>query len=170
VQLAGADYLSLAEVQVLGAWAAPLFDLALGKTATQSSTAYSRPAANAVDGNVDGAYMNDSITHTDLNTNAWWQVDLGASASITSIRIWNRTDCCSNRLSNYWVFVSDTPFAATDTPAALQNRAGTWGSFQAAPPNPSVTISVGGNRGRYVRVQLAGADYLSLAEVQVLGQ
>jgi RHS repeat-associated protein len=35
-------------------------------------------------------------------------------------------------------------------------------------PNPSVTINVNAT-GRYVRVQLNGTDYLSLAEVQVFG-
>jgi hypothetical protein len=35
-------------------------------------------------------------------------------------------------------------------------------------PNPSTTIGVG-FQGRYVRVQLSGANYLSLAEVQVIG-
>jgi hypothetical protein len=69
-------------------------------------------------------------------------------------------------LSDYWVFVSNTPFLATDTPAALSNRAGTFASHQTSAPNPSITIPVG-MQGRYVRVQLSGADYLSLAEVQI---
>ena len=67
------------------------------------------------------------------------------------------------------MFVSDTPFIATDTPATLQNRAGTWNSHQTAAPNPSTTISAGGAQGRYVRVQLTGTNYLELAEVQVFG-
>jgi hypothetical protein len=99
---------------------------------------------------------------------AWWQVDLGASAAISSIVIWNRTDCCSSRLANYWVFVSDTPFGPTDTPGVLAGRAGTWSSFQTASPNPATTLTVG-VQGRYVRVQLGGTDYLSLAEVLVFG-
>ena len=37
-------------------------------------------------------------------------------------------------------------------------------------PAASTTLTVGGQPARYVRVQLAGADYLSLAEVQVFGQ
>ena len=61
------------------------------------------------------------MTHTNADANAWWQVDLGASANISSITIWNRTDCCMDRLSNHWVFVSDTPFGPNDTPTTLQN-------------------------------------------------
>src|ERR1017187_10443742 len=140
--------------------------------ATQSSPLPGYPtavASSAVDGVTDGNFSDGSVTATNLDANAWWQVDLGASASITSIVIWNRTDCCGSRLNDYWVFVSDTPFLPTDTPATLQNRAGTFSSHQMAAPNPSTTI-VAGTQGRYVRVQLTGANYLSLAEVQVFGQ
>src|SRR4051794_26316927 len=102
-------------------------------------------------------------THTDLQTSAWWQLDLGASSSIASIVIWNRTDaCCTNRLSDYWVFPSDPPFSAPDTPATLQSRPGTSSSHQTAAPNPSTTIPAV-TQARYVRVQLTGANYLSLA-------
>jgi hypothetical protein len=172
VQLTGANYLSLAEVQVFGTGAASISDLALGKPATQSSTlpGYATSGAGgAVDGNPDGQFFNGSVTATNLDTNAWWQVDLGASAAIGSIAIWNRTDCCGSRLNDYWVFVSDTPFGATDTPATLQGRVGTFSSHQTAAPNPSTVIAAGA-QGRYVRVQLTGANYLSLAEVQVFGQ
>jgi hypothetical protein len=165
VQLSGANYLSLAEVQVYGS-----LNLAQGKTATQSSTYSAQSvASNAVDGNTDGNYYHGSITATNLDANAWWQVDLGSSASVSSISIWNRTDCCPDRLNDYWVFVSNTPFGPSDTPATLQNRAGTWSNHQIGYPNPSTSITLNA-QGRYVRVQLSGANYLSLAEVQVFGQ
>jgi hypothetical protein len=96
-------------------------------------------------------------------------VDLGASAAVSNVTIWNRTDCCDFRLNDFWVFVSDTPFLSTDTPATLQNRAGTFSSHQITAPEPSVSIPFG-VQGRYVRVQLTFANYLSLAEVQVFGQ
>jgi hypothetical protein len=73
------------------------------------------------------------------------------------------------RLSDYWVFVSDTPFSPTDTPATLQTRNGTFSSHQTAAPNPSATIAAGA-QGRYVRVQLSGTNNLSLAEVQAFAQ
>jgi hypothetical protein len=72
------------------------------------------------------------------------------------------------RLGDYWVFVSNTPFLTTDTPATLMNRAGTFASHQTTAPNPS-TITVGAP-GQYVRVQLSSAGYLTLAEMQVFGQ
>jgi hypothetical protein len=172
VQLTGANYLSLAEVQVFGTLLGPPApDLALSKTAAQSSNySPSTIASKAVDGNTDGAFADGSVSTTNLDANAWWQVDLGSSTTLGSIVVWNRTDCCGDRLSDYWVFVSDTPFLASDTPTTLESRAGTWSSHQTVQPNPSTTISVPSAQGRYVRVQLSGANYLSLAEVQVFGQ
>jgi F5/8 type C domain len=159
-------------------------NLALGKTATQSSTtANNTPASNAVDGNTDGRLAGNSLSHTQLDRYAWWQVDLGAVATVDSIRVWNRTDCCDLRLSDYWIFASDTPFTATDTPLTLQNKPGVWSTRQQQAPKPRADIPVGGAAGRYIRVQLAGASpidtlppgvsgpmgFLSLAEVQVFG-
>ena len=170
VQLSFTDYLSLAEVQVMGIGPA-VSNISKGKTATQSSTLPGVPTASAVsavDGNTDGAFFDGSVTATNADPNAWWQVDLGAPATVNSVVVWNRTDCCATRLSDFWVFVSNTPFLSTDTPATLQNRAGTFASHQTTAPNPSTTITVGA-QGRYVRVQLSDTDYLSLAEVQVFG-
>jgi hypothetical protein len=170
VQLTGTDYLSLAEVQVFGTPATSGMNVAVGKAATQSSTLSGAGPGAAVDGILDGNFFDGSVTHTNLETNAWWQVDLGASTAIGSIVVWNRTDCCSTRLNDYWVFVSDTPFLPTDTPFTLQSRPGTFNSHQTTVPSPSTTIQIVGAQGRYVRVQLTGTNYLSLAEVQVIGQ
>ena len=164
------NYGAFATKQVFGPaqGGGPGSNLALGKTATQSSTYGTWPvAAFAVDGNTDGRYSDGSVSHTLQEANAWWQVDLGSSATVNSIVLWNRTECCGDRLADYWVFVSNVPFGPTDTPSTLQSRTGTWGSHRTAAPNPSTTIAVGGAQGRYVRVQLTGTDYLSLAEVQV---
>jgi hypothetical protein len=139
---------------------------AQSSTLSEYGTTSSRAAADA---NTDGNFFNGSVTSTNRDANAWWQVDLGASTAIGSIVIWNRTDCCSSRLGDYWVFLSETPFSPTDTPATLQKRAGIWKSHQTVVPSPSTIIRTDGAKGRYVRVQLTGTDYLSLAEVQVFG-
>jgi hypothetical protein len=172
VQLAAAaDYLSLAEVEVLGAAGATPTptptNLAQGKPATQSSDLLGGVAARAVDGNTSGAWSGNSVTHTNNNAQPWWQVDLGAVQQLQTVRLWNRTDCCSNRLSNFYVLVSDTPFASTGLSATLA-QAGVSSYHTPGPAGSSVSVSV--NRtGRYVRVQLAATDYLALAEVEVLG-
>jgi hypothetical protein len=171
VQLSSAGYLSLAEVQVFGTGAPAITNVAQGNAATQSSTfpGYATAGAgSAVDGNTDGNFFDGSVTATGFDPNPWWQVDLGSTFTVNSITIWNRTDCCGSRLSDYWVFVSNTPFLATDAPTTLMNRAGTFAIHQTTAPNPSTSITVG-QAGRYVRVQLSSAGYLSLAEVQVFG-
>ena len=172
VQLSGTNYLSLAEVVLTGTQTGtPGTNIAQGKPAAQSSTLPGYPAAgaqSAADGNTDGSFYDGSVSTTDLESSPWWQTDLGASATLSSIVIYNRTDCCGSRLNDYWVFVSDTPFGPTDTPATLQFRGGTWSSHQTTAPNPSTVIAAA-TEGRYVRVQLSGTNYLSLAEVQVIG-
>jgi hypothetical protein len=78
------------------------------------------------------------------------------------------SEACSTRLGTYWIFVSDTPFAPSDTPSTLSTRPGTFAIQQVVGTAAGTTVSVGA-QGRYVRVQLDGTNYLSLAEVQVFG-
>lgn len=144
-------------------------NVALGKRASQSSEFGQTTAAAAVDGHTDGRYERRSVTHTALNRNAWWEVDLGTSTPVDVVAVWNRTDCCSERLKNYWVFVSGAPFGPADTPEALRGKSGVWSHYEAFSPCPRQRIKVGGFSGRYVRVQLVGEEFLSLAEVQVFG-
>jgi hypothetical protein len=79
--------LSLAEVEVFVGGK----NVAKNKPATQSSTQYGGDAMLAVDGNTDGDYNNKSVTHTDPEVaNAWWEVDLGRTEEIDTIRVTNR--------------------------------------------------------------------------------
>jgi hypothetical protein len=80
-----------------------VINLALRKPATQSSTylyhSIDPVAGYAVDGNTDGYFLNKSTTHTKFeDDNPWWQVDLGSKKDIEQIIIYNRTDCCADRL------------------------------------------------------------------------
>merc|ERR1712106_879504 len=95
------EYLSLAEVEVFGVIKpAPqkvLNNIAKGKVATQSSTCHGGPAARAVDGNNSGVWGHGSVSHTCRHAMNTWSVTLGLSV-ITKIVIWNRTDCCAERI------------------------------------------------------------------------
>ncbi len=177
VQLSGRNYLSLAEVRVIRAaaitpmsptataTAAATGNLALGKPAAQSSMIEGAVPGRAVDGVTDGGWSSGSVTHTNLEDQPWWSVDLGAVEPIATIDVWNRTDCCADRLTSFWVLVSDTPFASPQLDTA-RGQAGVSGYFVAGTAATPTTVAVG-RSGRYVRVQLAGRNYLSLAEVQV---
>ena len=133
-------------------------NLALGKTAEQSSTAFGGSPARAIDGDTSGVWGNGSVTHTASSSRPWWQVRLGDEYEIEQIVIWNRTNCsCVTRLNDFDVFV--------------YNDAGTqvYKTTITSTPSPSVTINTGGVTGSRVRVRLKGTNALSLAEVQVFG-
>ena len=85
-------------------------DYALGKPTTQSSIGFGGDPSRAVDGNTSGVWANNSVTHTNLDHQPWWQVDLLQGRYIDTINVFGRTDpCCTGRLANYWVIVSPTP-------------------------------------------------------------
>jgi hypothetical protein len=155
-------------VQGASAGAAPGdVNLALGKPVQQSSTDWGGDVRRAVDGNTDGNWGGNSVSHTANQAMPWWQVDLGAAQGIRNIRIWNRTDSYGERLAKFYVLVSDYPFASGDLNVARQ-QPGVWHYYHDAVAGKTTDISV--NRsGRYVRVQLSGTNYLQLAEVEVFG-
>jgi hypothetical protein len=70
-------------------------------------------------------------------------------------------------LSNFYVLVSDQPFISTNLTTTL-NQAGVSAYYTPGQADVSQTINVG-RTGRYVRVQLAGTNVLSLAEVEIFG-
>ena len=147
---------------------APVKNVAKGKKASQSSTAYSSPASNAVNGNTSGKYSRNSsndITHTNDENGGWWQVDLGAIYDIDRIEIWNRTDCCWDRLKNFYVTRWAFPIGGN-----IKEGYGTSGPHAfTSGSHPSMNLP-GEFIGRYVRVWLDnGTKPLSLGEVQVFG-
>jgi hypothetical protein len=108
----------------------------------------------ANDGNNDGDFTHNSVTHTENQYQPYWQADLGDVKSVDEIDIYNRTDCCGDRLSNFNVMLS--------------NDGTNWFynsnlSGQAGSPTSLITNTF----ARYVRVQLAGTNPLSLAEVVI---
>ncbi|WP_240359634.1 Vps62-related protein [Pyxidicoccus trucidator] len=130
-------------------------NLALGKPALQSSN-YPHgggEAMRAVDGNTSGNWGHNSVTHTDNQLQPWWQVDLQGIQPLSNVVLYNRTDCCSERLQNFRVRVSDDGMSWQDYPFA-----------GVAPVQSTFAIN---RPARYVRVQLDGTGILSLAEVQV---
>ena len=129
-------------------------NLALTGSVTQSDTDFNGVARRAIDGETDGEYINGSVTHTSDSSDAFLQVDLATSSDINQIVIWNRTDCCAERLSNFTVSVVD------------EEGGTTYEQTFANPPNPSLTLDVDVT-GAAVRVDVDGV--LSLAEIQVFG-
>ncbi len=153
--------ISLAEVEVFGALTPPPppnENIALNKPTAQSSTSHGGVSSRAVDGNTSGSYQASSVTHTDMEQ-GWWRVDLGDVYDISEINVYNRTDCCSDRIVGANVYVglieSTNPNDYTEI-APLQNL-----SVQSFSPNNV--------QGRYVFIKRTNTGVLSLAEVEVFG-
>jgi hypothetical protein len=134
-------------------------NLALQGVATQSSTCYGGEASRAIDGNTDGNWRAGSMQHTCSGTN-WWKVDLGADKqhTITSVSIYNRSDCCNNRLTDADVQVLDS----FENIVAFQ-------TIEAGDVQAVYNFDFGGVQGRYVRYKKNSSGAFNIAEVEVMG-
>ena len=152
IELEGNNALSLAEVQVLRAE-----NIAWKKQATQSSTAYGGNANRALDGNTNSSYSQNSITHTNFEKQAWWQVDLGRNEQVGLVRLFNRGDGeLAKRLSNFDVILYN------------ENNEEISRQYIQQLTSNQLNVQFNGKIGRYVRVQLHHEHQaLSLAEVEV---
>jgi hypothetical protein len=148
--------------------AAPVNLAVSGTTTAASVWDGNHTAAKAIDGNTMGYFDQNSMLHTAGGTNDWFQDDLGTNAQINLIQLFNRWDCCANRLANVSVFVSQYPFVSPDvnqTGAQLGVKEYFLSGLQATLAQIPVQAA-----GRYVRVQLNAAGVpLQLAEVRIIG-
>ncbi|MEM9719221.1 MAG: discoidin domain-containing protein, partial [Bacteroidota bacterium] len=144
---------------------------AMGKPAMQSSTYGNGVASIAVDGDLDGSrgpWSNPSIMHTQRESSPWWKVDLEGPVEVKKVEIYNRTDCCGDRLRDFYVFVSNSPIDATRSIGALTADAAIEYAFHpgAAGTVERFDFDV---TAQYVAIKLTGRGPLHLAEVKVLG-
>jgi DNA-binding beta-propeller fold protein YncE len=149
----------------------PAVNLSQGKVTTQSSTGIGAWASRAVDGRTDGNFWNGSVTHslTETQQPPWWQVDLGQQSAVQSVQIWNRTDCCAERLANFYVFVATSDMSGRTLAELKADSSVAKVPVASLNGSASITLSMAA-RGRFVRVQLSSTTApLSLAEVQVFG-
>ena len=87
--------LSLAEVQV---YSGERLISVFGK-AKQVTTFRNATAEKAIDGNTSGDFFAGSVTGTLPGSFVWWELDLGSDQRISKIVIYNRTDCCAERIN-----------------------------------------------------------------------
>src|SRR5213078_1152961 len=108
VELPGKQrFLHLAEVQVFSRGE----NVALKGTAKQSSTDFGGDAKRAIDGNTNGDYNANSVCHTGIEDNPWWEVNLGKDVPVEKIVLWNRTDGgdgISSRMKGYRIVLYET--------------------------------------------------------------
>lgn len=75
--------------------------LPLDGVPSQSSTYGTSTANLAIDGNTNQDWHGNSMSHTEHGVNDWWKMEFTTPMKIpkgSQIKIYNRTDCCSERL------------------------------------------------------------------------
>uniref|UniRef100_A0A1I8F2M3 FTP domain-containing protein n=1 Tax=Macrostomum lignano TaxID=282301 RepID=A0A1I8F2M3_9PLAT len=112
---------------------------------SQSST------ARAIDGNNNQNYRKHSCTHTNAGRN-WWQARLTSRAHIRRIQIFNRQDCCPNRLRSFYITVDGHKCAEYHSSKAF-----------------SVKTFNCDRVGELVRIDSKIIGYFTLCEVRVFG-
>ncbi|XP_078695922.1 uncharacterized protein LOC144924510 isoform X2 [Branchiostoma floridae x Branchiostoma belcheri] len=135
-------------------------NIAEGKPAFQTSMAWRMAARLAVDGNTNGDYYQNSCQHNEQETNPMWWVDLGQSFTIDRVVIFNRQDCCQERINPFNIHIGNSNWVIENPKCG--------GDHHIAENQPSISISCQGMTGRYVGVRLPGYyRTLTLCEVQV---
>ncbi len=161
VELPGVDrILSLAEVQLLDAEGAVI--AGAWSSVTQSSTGYGGAARRAVDGNTDGAYDQNSVTHTDTSVAPWWQAELAEPRTIGGVRLWPRTDTDLESRSHGLRVVllgpeGDVVWSSVLAPAPAGDGDGTLVAEGGDSPVPF--LDVGPVVGQPLLLQSSGASY-----------
>lgn len=130
-----------------------LSNVALKKPTSQSSNLRSTTLSGlGVDGNILGSYF-----HTKVDYKAWWKVNLEGDFLIDGIMVYNRVDCCTERLDNFYVKI-------------LKDGKIVW-EVLTAKATKVITFDVPGHMvGDQVVIQLKGKSYLHLIEVEVFGK
>lgn len=150
----------------------PGLNLALYGIATQSTTQLGTAALLANDGRIDGVYANRSVTQTRAtgDNSPWWEVALPATSTVERIVLWNRTDCCASRLTNFRVSLLNA-----NRVAVFEQDYFTDGvSFPDTSSNGFEIPLAPNTKGRFVRIAIQGANsegskILALAEVEIFG-
>ena len=131
---------------------------------SQSSTGHEGHASRAVDGNQDTTFAGLSCTHTSNpgQSAPWWKINLGQIRTVSTVRIWNRGDWCSDRLSNFEIRIGNGPSSYEDNSVCATGVT--------APRSPPYSSDVSCNgMGRYLFVVIPGNNQiLTLCEVQVI--
>lgn len=132
-------------------------ELRIASPAAGAAIAPEEDAAGACDGVKTGKWG----FHTLAEANPWWQVDLGAVASLDRMLIYNRCDEFAPRNRAIIVLVSD------DAAAWRQVYQHDGTVFYGHSDGKPLSVVLTGQQARYVRLQLPGTSYFHLDEVEV---
>lgn len=111
-------------------------------------------------GGVDGVKNGKWGFHTQAENNPWWQVDLGATAPLDRVVVYNRCDA-AQRNTRLIVSLSDD---GKNFRQAYQHPGSVFYGFTDKKP---LEVKLSGAAARYVRVGVTGHNYFHLDEVEV---
>ncbi|XP_060888001.1 fucolectin-like [Labrus mixtus] len=138
-------------------------NLALASNTFQSSTSHNGYASKAIDGRRNSNYGDGFCTHTSLETNPWWRLDLRETHAVTSVKVTNRGDCCAQRLDGAEIRIGNSAENnGNDNPKCA--------SISHIGAGKTVTFYCEGGSvmGRFVNVIIPGPmKSLTLCEVEV---
>ncbi|XP_051501834.1 fucolectin-7-like isoform X2 [Myxocyprinus asiaticus] len=124
-------------------------------TTSQSSTDFNWYSQYATDG------VSTSCTHTLIQANPWWRVDLLKTLSVDRLVVTNRPDCCAERINGAEIRVGHIADIYSNPVCCV---------IPSIPAGASYTCSCNGREGRYVYVVLPSASgVLTVCEVEVYG-
>ncbi|MEM6634165.1 MAG: discoidin domain-containing protein, partial [Bacteroidota bacterium] len=149
------------------------FNLALGKSTSQSAQYGDGASGFAVDGNTSGNNpwgASADLQHTATASGAWWSVDLGVLSTLKEIVIYNRSNpALYQRLSNFYVYTSASPIDGNQSNATLSSNPAINAEFFSGAAGAQETLDLGDVQGRYILIKLTGSGPLHMAEVEVNG-
>lgn len=96
--------------------------------------------------------MSRSVTHTKERKDQWWRLDLGKTYAINMIVVYNRNDCCQERINGAKVYAGEK----------------LCGQISYIRDVNSYWMSCGGASASSIKI-IQENDHLSLAEVNVFG-
>uniref|UniRef100_A0A8C5QRS9 Pentraxin (PTX) domain-containing protein n=1 Tax=Leptobrachium leishanense TaxID=445787 RepID=A0A8C5QRS9_9ANUR len=149
-------------------WFEDLFDdcvnLAFRGISSQSSK-YDRlgAAENAIDGSSSTNYLSGHCSHTDLDIEPWWRLDLTNVYNVTKVKLTNRGDCCNDRINGAEIRIGLSPeHGGTKNPKCAKISSMGLGKEEEY---------ICGMVGRYVTVTIPDkAAYLTVCELKVHGK
>jgi hypothetical protein len=152
-------------------------NVALGKTAIQSTDGFGLPANNTIDGN------RGTIGHTATgDINPWWEVNLGDEFLIDQVDVYTRNNCCTpgspERDYNLRVEIRDDGGTVVYTSSLFNPWDGTGGAATVVGVGASFSVDLtgepgGGVDGDFVRITKEShggsnhSEWLQLGEVEV---
>lgn len=141
-------------------------EIARGKQARQS-TLSSFSTAEGANGVINGNKTGKYGIHTRLESNPWWQIDLGAPHQLTGIIVYNRLDGCPERADTLRILISDD----AEQWQLIYDHAGkpTFGGITLYNGAMPLALRLQGAQARYLRLALVGKTYLHLDAVELFG-